>query len=1154
MDSDPNMTAPSHVHMDGVKKARASQGRTTGPTRRSTKGHWTQEEDDTLRKAVQQFKGKNWKKIAECFKDRTDVQCLHRWQKVLNPDLVKGPWSKEEDDVIIELVAKYGPKKWSSIAQHLPGRIGKQCRERWHNHLNPTIKKEAWTQEEELALIRAHQIYGNKWAELSKVLPGRTDNAIKNHWNSSVKKKLDSYMASGLLTHFESVPHVGNSNQSTRLQCSGDDNGPKGTEGDEVSECSQVSANAVHFPSARRTSSVDLQIEEEYRSTEECSFGKDHSPSQVSCSEPYYVSIDDVTTICIPEIAHQEACTSQYIDQQHSHEPGNSTGGDYQFNLHILPNISSMDTGQDSSHLRRDCITTSELCDMVNVPFQTSMGLDVSTSMGPAAIDPLKPEHMLISDDECCRVMFTDAMKDGFFSAGNYNKGQDMVEFSGCTSFLCQLCGIQMSETDGISTPHLTCPQCSNKFLGTSSPQPVPPVHFASDGRLVSTANGKQLCGPEDDHFVSRVPGSFTYANDISCSPCINGIESAVMQESDDILQDNSKLVLVNSFGCGSDAKQTYNSADKKTSVHTEREDTGSLCYEPPRFPSLDIPFFSCDLVQSGSDLQQEFSPLGIRQFMMSSMNCLTPFRLWDSPARDDSPDVLLKSAAKTFTGTPSILKKRRRDFFSPLSPLSDKRIDKKLEIGTTSTLTKNFSGLDVMFDDNESREADKRSPSSLQKQKTGVSGISVVSVDDDKEHCGQAYKGEQVEHLVKSAILEENNSQKETVDINSQDNVQQQPLDSKKFDDDKENCRQSYKGEQVENPVKSAILEENNSRKDTVDFNSHDSVQQQPLDSKKVDDDKENCAQAYKGEQVEHPVKSAILEKNNYQNDTVDINSQVNVRQQPLDSRKVNAADIVAQPSGVLVEHDMNDLSLYSPDQVGLKSERVPGSSAKTPKSLNLKSLEAAPNQSAPLKLSSENSCSKVRTPCVRAKEHEKLSIAVARAHAPGENSGDQTRKDGGGFESIFGGTPFGKSLESPSAWKSPWFTNSFLSSPRFNTEITFEDFGYLMSPGDRSYDAIGLLKQISEQTAATYANAQEILENDTSEALPKKSGNNKDQENNDSPNEPGGHSQLASNALIERRILDFSDCGTPGKGDNSKSSAISFSSPSSYLLKGCR
>ncbi|VVA19439.1 PREDICTED: myb-related [Prunus dulcis] len=167
------------------------QGRMAGPIRRSTKGGWTEEEDEILAHAVQKFNGRNWKKIAECVPDRTDVQCLHRWQKVLNPDLVKGFWSKEEDDLIIELVAKQGNKKWSEIAKSLPGRIGKQCRERWHNHLNPDIKRTAWTKAEELTLIEAHKIYGNKWAEIAKFLNGRSENSIKNHWNSSVKKKLE---------------------------------------------------------------------------------------------------------------------------------------------------------------------------------------------------------------------------------------------------------------------------------------------------------------------------------------------------------------------------------------------------------------------------------------------------------------------------------------------------------------------------------------------------------------------------------------------------------------------------------------------------------------------------------------------------------------------------------------------------------------------------------------------------------------------------------------------------------------------------------------------------------------------------------------------------------------------------------------------------
>lgn len=175
-------------------------GRTTGgPSRRSTKGGWTEIEDAVLITEVQRYHGRNWKKIAECLPGRSDVQCLHRWQKVLNPDVIKGPWSKEEDDRIIELLEKYGCKKWSFIATFLPGRNGKQCRERWYNQLDPSIKKDAWTKEEELTLLHAHHLYGNKWAEITKLLPGRAGNSIKNHWNCSMKKRLDSALSSGSL-------------------------------------------------------------------------------------------------------------------------------------------------------------------------------------------------------------------------------------------------------------------------------------------------------------------------------------------------------------------------------------------------------------------------------------------------------------------------------------------------------------------------------------------------------------------------------------------------------------------------------------------------------------------------------------------------------------------------------------------------------------------------------------------------------------------------------------------------------------------------------------------------------------------------------------------------------------------------------------------
>lgn len=152
---------------------------------------WTREEDTLLIELARKYNYKNWKGISSNFEDKTSLQCFSRYKRI-RPGIIKGSWTRDEDDKIMELVGKYG-KSWSKISKVLVSRNGKQIRDRFINILDPNIKKGKFSHEEDVKLVSLYKKLGPRWATISKFFDNRTADMIKNRFHSSIKKNMNFY-------------------------------------------------------------------------------------------------------------------------------------------------------------------------------------------------------------------------------------------------------------------------------------------------------------------------------------------------------------------------------------------------------------------------------------------------------------------------------------------------------------------------------------------------------------------------------------------------------------------------------------------------------------------------------------------------------------------------------------------------------------------------------------------------------------------------------------------------------------------------------------------------------------------------------------------------------------------------------------------------
>ncbi|XP_072521117.1 snRNA-activating protein complex subunit 4 isoform X2 [Salminus brasiliensis] len=147
---------------------------------------WTKEEDQALRDLVERMRIGNfipYTQMSYFMEGRDYTQLMYRWTSVLDPSIKKGPWSKEEDELLLKAVEKHGPKEWWKIRMEVPGRTDNACRDRYLDCLRDDVRRGAWSDEEvELLKIKIEKYGVGKWAKIASEIPNRIDSQCLNKW------------------------------------------------------------------------------------------------------------------------------------------------------------------------------------------------------------------------------------------------------------------------------------------------------------------------------------------------------------------------------------------------------------------------------------------------------------------------------------------------------------------------------------------------------------------------------------------------------------------------------------------------------------------------------------------------------------------------------------------------------------------------------------------------------------------------------------------------------------------------------------------------------------------------------------------------------------------------------------------------------------